>query len=85
MVAFSHAASSPRPLPTQHLAALVERAVPVLRYLEKAIHPRWHAPIEATKRLVGTVVVVLNITLVSSDPPQHGRENRVRYLDGAGE
>jgi hypothetical protein len=30
-----------RPLPTRHLAALVQRAVPVLRYLEKAIHPRW--------------------------------------------
>jgi hypothetical protein len=28
-----------RPLPTRHLAALVQRAVPVLRYLEKLIHP----------------------------------------------
>ena len=30
-----------RPLPTRYLAALVQRAVPMLRYLEKAIHPRW--------------------------------------------
>ncbi|MGZ3297252.1 MAG: exopolysaccharide biosynthesis protein, partial [Xanthobacteraceae bacterium] len=30
-----------RPLPTRDLAALVQRAVPVLRYLEKVIHPRW--------------------------------------------
>src|SRR5665213_1312513 len=29
------------PLPTPRLAALVQRAVPVLRYLEKVIHPRW--------------------------------------------
>ena len=29
-----------RPLPTRHLAALVQRAV-VLRYLEKVIHPCW--------------------------------------------
>ena len=29
-----------RPLPTRHLAALVQRAVPVLRYFEKVIHPR---------------------------------------------
>ena len=50
------------PLPTRHLAALVQRAVPVLRYLEKMIRPRWATPLEATKRLVGAVVVILNIT-----------------------
>jgi hypothetical protein len=53
-----------RTLPTRHLAALVRRSVPVLRYLEKAVHPRWHTPIEATKRLVGAVVVLLSATLV---------------------
>jgi hypothetical protein len=53
-----------RPLPTRHLAALVQRAVPVLRYLEKMIHPRWPTPLEATKRLVGTVIVILNTTVV---------------------
>jgi hypothetical protein len=36
----------------------------VLRYLEKAVHPRWHTPNEATKRLVGAVVVLLSATLV---------------------
>jgi len=51
-------------LPTPHLAALVQRAVPVLRYLEKAIHPRWPTPHEATKRLVGTVVAILSVSLV---------------------
>ena len=58
-----------RPLPTRHLAALVQRAVPVLRYLEKVIHPRWPTPFEATKRLVGTVVVILNTTLVFTPIP----------------
>ena len=53
-----------RPLPTRHLAALVQRAVPVLKYLEKVIHPRWPTPFEATKRLVGTVVAILSATLV---------------------
>ena len=53
-----------RPLPTRHLAALVQRAVPVLRYLEKVIHPRWPTPFEATKRLVGAVVVILSASLV---------------------
>ena len=43
---------------------MVQRSVPVLRYLEKVVHPRWHTPIKATKRLVGTVVVILSTTLV---------------------
>jgi len=58
-----------RPLPTQHLAALVQRAVPVLRYFEKLIHPRWPTPFDATKRVVGTVVVILNTTLVFTPIP----------------
>ncbi|WP_442869236.1 exopolysaccharide biosynthesis protein [Bradyrhizobium sp. CCBAU 11357] len=28
-------------LPTKHLAAVVQRSLPVLRYLEKVVHPRW--------------------------------------------
>jgi hypothetical protein len=57
------------PLPTRHLAALVQRAVPVLRYLEKLVHPRWPTPLDATKRLVGAVVVLLNITLLFTPVP----------------
>ncbi len=51
------------PLPTRHLAALVQRAVPVLRYLEKVVHPRWPTPFKPTKRLVGAVVVILSASL----------------------
>jgi len=51
-------------LPTRHLAVLVQRFVPMLRYLEKVVHPRWHTPLDATKRLVGAVVVMLSATLV---------------------
>jgi hypothetical protein len=58
-----------RQLPTQHLAALVERAVPVLRHLEKVIHPRWPTPIDATKRLVGVVVAILDTTVVFTPIP----------------
>lgn len=50
--------------PTTHLAALVQRAVPVLRYLEKVVHPRWPTPHQATKRLVGVVVAILSASLV---------------------
>jgi hypothetical protein len=57
-----------RPLPARHLATLVQRAVPVLRYLEKFIHPRWPTPLDATKRLVGAVVVLLSIALLTPVP-----------------
>jgi hypothetical protein len=51
-------------LPTRQLAAVVQRSIPVLRFLEKVVHPRWHTPLEPTKRLVGTFVVMLSATLV---------------------
>lgn len=57
------------PFPTRHLAALVQRAVPVLRYLEKVVHPRWPTPLAATKRLVGAVVLILRATVVSAPIP----------------
>ena len=46
------------PLPTKYLAAVLQRSVPVLRYLEHVIHPRWHTPIEVTKRTVGFAVSI---------------------------
>lgn len=58
-----------RPLPTRHLAALVQRAVPVLRYLERIVHPRWPTPFEATKRLVGIVVMILSTAVVFAPVP----------------
>jgi hypothetical protein len=73
-----------RPLPTRHLAALVQRAVPVLRYLEKVIHPRWPTPLEATKRLVGTVIVILNTTLVFTPIPLSNVVPALAYLEEDG-
>ena len=61
-----------RPFPTRHLAVLVQRAVPVLRYLETFIHPRWPTPLEATKRLVGAVVLILDTTVVFAPIPLGG-------------
>ena len=52
-----------RPLPTWYLAVVVQHAAPVLRYLEKMIHPRLPGRLEATKRLVGTAVMMLSTTL----------------------
>jgi hypothetical protein len=50
-----------RPFPTRHLAALVQRSVPGLRYLEKTIHPRWHIPDHTVGRVVGVAVVLLSV------------------------
>jgi hypothetical protein len=58
-----------RPIPTRHLAALMQRAVPVLRFLEKATYPRWPTPPQATKRVVGMVVLLLDICVVVSPIP----------------
>jgi hypothetical protein len=52
------------PLPAKYLAAVLQRSVPVLRYLEHVVHPRWHTPIEATKRTVGAAIFMLSVTLV---------------------
>jgi hypothetical protein len=58
-----------RDFPTKHLAALLQRALPVLRYLERAIHPRWPTPHEATKRVVGIAVLGLSIAVVFTPLP----------------
>ncbi len=60
------------PLSTPHLGAVIQRAIPVLRYLERFIHPRWPTPHEATKRLVGLVVAILNVSLVCLPIPLSG-------------
>ena len=41
-----------RPLPTKHLGAVVQRAISVLKYIEKVVRPRCPAPPELTKRVV---------------------------------
>src|SRR5262249_52791611 len=48
-----------RPLPTRYFAALASPTVPLLRRLEKIVHPRWPTPIVATKRFVGVLVIIL--------------------------
>jgi hypothetical protein len=58
-----------RSLPTRQLAALVQRCLPGLRYLERVIHPRWQIPLGPTKRIVGIVIALLSATLVVSPIP----------------
>ena len=58
-----------RPLPTHYLLRLGGRAIPVLRYLEKAVHPRWPAIFEAGKRFVGVMVLLLTAVLLLTPVP----------------
>ncbi|MFZ3308255.1 MAG: exopolysaccharide biosynthesis protein [Xanthobacteraceae bacterium] len=65
---FPHQIAS-RPLPTRHLAGVVRRAVPALRYLERIIRPRWQISSGAPKRLVGVAVIFLTAVLLLTPLP----------------
>ena len=74
MIAGQRAPQFPRriakhPLPTRHFAAFLQRAVPVLKYLEKLTHPRWSGVVEVTKPLVGIIVVILGGIVVFAPIP----------------
>jgi hypothetical protein len=58
-----------RPLPTRHLGTVMQRAITVLRHLEKTVYPRWPTPPEATKRIVGIAVVMLSARLLLTPIP----------------
>jgi hypothetical protein len=63
-----------RKIEVRRLAALLRRVVPVLRYLERFIRPRWTMPFQWTKRIVGIVVLLLSLGLfvpvpMSNIPP----------------
>src|SRR5215211_2526556 len=72
----------------ERLARVVRRVVPVLRWLERFIRPRWATPFEATKRAVGGVVLLLAASLLapvplSNVPPALAiRADRLRLLGG---
>jgi hypothetical protein len=58
-----------RPLPTRHLGPGVQRVIPILRHLEKAIYPRCPLPPEATKRVTGVAVAMLSARLILTPIP----------------
>jgi hypothetical protein len=58
-----------RSLPTRFLFQLGRRAIPVLRSIEQAVHPRWPTAFETTKRFVGVAVLALTVILLLTPVP----------------
>ena len=56
-------------LPTQYLFRLGHRAIPVLRYLERVVHPRWLRAFDVARRFVGIVVLLLTAALLLTPIP----------------
>lgn len=57
-----------RSLPADRFARTVIRITPTLRLLERFVRPRWPTPFEATKRVVGIVVMMLGGGLFAPIP-----------------
>ena len=68
-----------RELPTRHVGAVVRRAIPILKYLERAIYPRFATPPGPTGRVVGVVIFVLSIRLLLAPLPL-SKKHRPRDL-----
>jgi len=60
-----------RRLSTPSVARLVRHVTPVLRWLERFTYPRWTTPFESTTRVIGTVVLLLALTLLPPLPFSH--------------
>ena len=60
---------SNRELPTRHVGTVMQRAIRILAYLERAIYPRLASPTEATSRVVGAIVFVLAVRLLTAPFP----------------
>jgi hypothetical protein len=58
-----------RRLPTKQLLRLGGHAIHVLKYVEKAVHPRWPMTFEVAKRAVGVMVLLLTVVLLLTPVP----------------
>ena len=59
---------SQRQLSTLWLSRFIACLVPVLRRLETVVQPRWRTPLQATKRVVGAITLLLALTLLGPVP-----------------
>jgi len=60
-----------RRVSTRRLVRVLERLIPVLRRIERVVRPRWGTPFEATKRVVGFIILLLCGTLFAPIPFSH--------------
>ncbi len=58
-----------RRLQTRYLLRIGSRAVPVLQYLERVVHPRWPTLFEGSNRFVGFVILLLTAVLLLTPVP----------------
>jgi hypothetical protein len=58
-----------RRLPTKQLLRLGGRGIHILKYLEKAVHPRWPMTFDVAKRAVGAMVLLLTVVLLLTPLP----------------
>ncbi len=60
-----------RSISTRHLERLAGRTIPLFERMEALIRPRLHTPFQATKRLIGFIVLLLAATLIWPFPFSH--------------
>jgi hypothetical protein len=60
-----------RQFSTQRLGRLIARVIPTLRWIERAVRPRWGTPFETRKRVVGLITLLLGATLLVPVPFSH--------------
>ena len=58
-----------RRVPTKRLLRLGYRAIHILKYVEKAVHPRWPMAFEVEKRAVGVIILLLAVVLLLTPVP----------------
>jgi hypothetical protein len=58
-----------RGLPTRRLVALIRRALPALRLMERVMRPRFPTPFQTTKRLVGALMLLLGALMLATPVP----------------
>jgi len=58
-----------RRVPTKQLLRLGYRAIHILKYVEKAVHPRWPMAFEVAKRAVGVIILLLAVVLLLTPVP----------------
>ena len=60
-----------REVGVDRLARVIDVVVPRLAWIERLIRPRWPAVFSTTRRLVGTAMLLVGLTLISPVPFSH--------------